>query len=49
MTLNQFLIAFAITFLTSSLPTAVLIYLAIRFALSHGDVSWRGKGSKKEG
>ena len=33
MTFNQFLIAFGVTLLTSSLPNALAIYFAIKLAL----------------
>lgn len=47
MTFTQFLINLSVTFLTVALPVAISIYLAIRLAIGHGEVSFR-RGNKSK-
>lgn len=41
MSFTQFLINLSVTFLTVALPVAISIYLAIRLAIAHGEISFR--------
>ena len=41
MTLNQFLIAFAFNVITQAIPVGLAIYIAIRFAIAHGELRFR--------